>query len=72
MAFDLEEFLGGLRVALENNMKDPDSPLVLDTDFKVDISIYAGDYDQENKVFTSKVNYVGLWPLLLREGPESA
>jgi len=67
VAFDLEEFLGGLRTALENNMKDPESPLVLDTDFKVDISIYAGDYDRENKVFTSKVNYVGVWPLLLRE-----
>lgn len=67
MAFDLEEFLKGVRTALENNMKDADSPLFLDKDFKVDIAIYAGDYDKENKVFTSKVSYVGMWPLLMRE-----
>jgi hypothetical protein len=67
VSFDLEEFLGSVRTALENNMKDSDSPLLLDKDFRVDIAIYAGDYDKKNKVFTSNVNYVGMWPLFLRE-----
>jgi hypothetical protein len=67
VSFDLEEFLGSVRTALENNMKDQDSPLLLDKDFRVDIAIYAGDYDKENKVFTSNVSYVGMWPLFLRE-----
>lgn len=68
MAFDLEEFLSSVRIALENNMKDADSPLVLDRDFSADIAIYAGKYDKENHAFVKdpNANYVGVWPIIHR------
>lgn len=67
MALDVDLFLSGVRTALEGNMKDPESPLILDNDFRVDISIYSGDYDKDSKTFTSKVSYVGIFPLILRD-----
>jgi len=69
VAFALEDFLSSVRKALEDNMKDLGSPLLLDKDFSVEIAIYVGDYDKESKIFVKSpdVNYVGMWPIFHRE-----